>query len=112
MSLFSIRTGWMSKQLITNQLCFTAFRETNSGSGTIFWENYPEIILNGAAGFTFQNFKIGSVNIDKLNKGRKDELPSVAEEPGLFEVYRDSLGLVSENEADGGWVNTLKAGLV
>lgn len=69
--------------------------------------------LKWTAGFTFQNFKIGSVNIDKLNKGRKgDPLPSVSEEPGLFEVYRDSLGLVSENEADGGWVNTLKAGLV
>jgi outer membrane protein assembly factor BamA len=69
--------------------------------------------LKWTAGFTFQNFKIGSVNIDKLNKGRKgDPLPSVAEEPGLFEIYRDSLGLITENEADGGWINTLKAGLV
>jgi outer membrane protein assembly factor BamA len=68
--------------------------------------------LKWTAGFTFQNFKIGSVNIDKLNKGRKVKLPPVAEEPGLFEVYRDSLGLITANEADGGWVNTLKAGLV
>ena len=68
--------------------------------------------LKWTAGFTFQNFKIGSVNIDKLNKGRKVKLPTVAEEPGLFEVYRDSLGLITANEADGGWVNTLKAGLV
>jgi outer membrane protein assembly factor BamA len=68
--------------------------------------------LKWTAGFAFQNFSINSVNIDKLNKGRKDELPSVTEEPGLFELYRDSLGLISENEADGGWVNTLRAGLV
>lgn len=69
--------------------------------------------LKWTAGFTFQNFRVSSVNIDKLNKGRKNNpLPSVAEEPGLFELYRDSLALISANEADGGWVNTLKAGLV
>ena len=64
------------------------------------------------AGFTIQNFKISSVDIDRLNKGKdEDLLPSVSEEPGLFELYRDSLGLIDPNEADGGWVNTLKAGL-
>jgi outer membrane protein assembly factor BamA len=69
--------------------------------------------LKWTAGFTFQNFRISSVNIEKLNKGRKNNpLPSVAEEPGLFELYSDSLGLITANEADGGWVNTLKAGLV
>lgn len=68
--------------------------------------------LKWTAGFAFQNFGISSVNIDKLNKGRKDELPSVTEEPGLFELYRDSLGVIPENEADGGWVNTVRAGLV
>jgi len=68
--------------------------------------------LKWTAGFAFQNFGISSVNIDKLNKGRKDELPSVTEEPGLFELYRDSLGIIPQNEADGGWVNTFRAGLV
>ena len=69
--------------------------------------------LKWSAGFAFQNFKVRSVNIDKLNKGKKDDLiPSLAEVPGLFELYRDSLGLISENEANGGWVNTVKAGLV
>lgn len=63
------------------------------------------------AGFALQNFKISSVDIDRLNKGRDDLLPQVNEEPGLFELYRDSLGLISPNEADGGWVNTIKAGL-
>ena len=36
----------------------------------------------------------------------------VTEEPGLYEIYRDALGIFSANEADGGWVNTLKAGVV
>lgn len=69
--------------------------------------------LKWSAGFAFQKFDVKSVNIDKLNKGKdEDLLPSLADEPGLFELYRDSLGLISSNEADGGWVNTLKAGVV
>lgn len=69
--------------------------------------------LKWSAGFAFQKFDVNSVDIDKLNKGKdEDLLPSLSDEPGLFELYRDSLGLISANEADGGWVNTLKAGVV
>jgi outer membrane protein assembly factor BamA len=69
--------------------------------------------LRWSAGFSVQNFKISSVDIDKLNKGRRNnKLPPVSEVPGLFELYRDSLGLIPEDEAKGGWVNTLKAGIV
>ncbi|MDP4223028.1 MAG: BamA/TamA family outer membrane protein [Bacteroidota bacterium] len=69
--------------------------------------------LKWTAGFAFQNFRVRSVNIDKLNKGKEDNLlPSLTEQPGLFELYRDSLGLIPTNEQEGGWVNTLKAGLV
>lgn len=67
--------------------------------------------LKWSAGFAFQNFETSSVNIDKLNKGKKVKLPSVTEQPGLFERYQ-ALGLISANEADGGWVNTIKAGLM
>jgi outer membrane protein assembly factor BamA len=69
--------------------------------------------LKWSAGFAFQNFSAGSVNINKLNKGKEENpLPEVTVEPGLFELYRDSLELITANEADGGWVNTLKAGIV
>jgi outer membrane protein assembly factor BamA len=59
--------------------------------------------LKWSAGFSVQNFKISSVNVDKLKN---------AILPGLFELYRDSLGLIPQDEAKGGWVNTLKAGIV
>ncbi len=70
--------------------------------------------LKWGAGFAFQNFMLGSVDINKLNKGKdaEDLLPVVTEQPGLYEIYRDSLGIISSNEADGGWVNTLKAAVV
>jgi outer membrane protein assembly factor BamA len=62
------------------------------------------------AGFAFQNFDVGSVDIDKLNRGKNDKLPSVTDQPGLFERYR-ALGIIPDKEADGGWVNTVKVGL-
>jgi outer membrane protein assembly factor BamA len=67
--------------------------------------------IKWSAGFSLNKFFVGSVNIDKLNKGRDVKLPQVDVVPGLYELYRDSLGLISANEADGGWVNTLKVGL-
>ena len=65
------------------------------------------------AGLNFQNFKVGSVNIDKLNKGKSlaDKLPSTTEVPGLYELYRQ-WGIISAQEANGGFVPTFKAGLV
>ena len=67
--------------------------------------------LKWSAGFAFQNFENNSVDIDRINKGKDVKLPSVTDQPGLFERYQ-ALGLISSNEADGGWVNTIKAGIV
>jgi len=81
------------------------FRFKNDFQGRLAGEHFK-----WTAGFAFQNFNVGSVDIDKLNKGKDDKLPGIDEEPGLFERYQE-LGLISENEANGGWVNTLKAGI-
>jgi outer membrane protein assembly factor BamA len=69
--------------------------------------------MKWSAGFALNNFSVGSVNIEKLNKGRKSDnlLPSLDSIPGAFEIYQ-SLGLITPEEAKGGWVNTIKAGLV
>ena len=63
-----------------------------------------------STGLTLLNFKIGSVNIDKLNKGKneQDKLPDIK---GLYDNYID-WGIIPQNEADGGFVPTLKAGVV
>jgi hypothetical protein len=62
------------------------------------------------AGLNFLNFDIASVNLDKLNKGKDGDeiLPDV---DGLYEKYLD-WGIISPEEADGGFVPTFKAGLV
>lgn len=66
--------------------------------------------LNWAAGVNLLNFKVNSIDYEKLNKGKEgsDLLPEV---PGLFEKYQD-WGIISAEEADGGFVPTFKAGLV
>lgn len=65
--------------------------------------------LRWIGGFNLQNFKIASVDIEKLNKGKEDadKLPP---QEGLFEKYQH-WGIISEDEADGGFVPTLKAGV-
>lgn len=81
------------------------FRFKNDFEGKLTGEK-----LKWNAGFAFQSFMNGSVDTDKLNKGKDDKLPSVTDEPGLYERYQ-ALGLITENEADGGWANTVKLGL-
>ncbi|MCX6330639.1 MAG: BamA/TamA family outer membrane protein [Bacteroidia bacterium] len=66
--------------------------------------------IKWSAGFAFNNFTVSEVDVDRLNKGKKDKLPSNSEQPGLLKIYED-LMLISPNEANGGWVNTLKAGV-
>ncbi|MCK3685262.1 BamA/TamA family outer membrane protein [Maribellus sp. YY47] len=69
--------------------------------------------LKWVSGFNLLNFKLGLVDIDKLNKGKDgdDKLPSHSEEPGLYEKYQE-WGIISSEEANGGFVPTVKAGLV
>jgi hypothetical protein len=62
-----------------------------------------------SAGFSIQNFNISSVNINKLTK-RSDPLQPVSEMPGLYELYK-YWGILSPEEANGGMINTVKAGL-
>jgi hypothetical protein len=84
------------------------FRFKGDIQGKLSGENFRWI-----TGWNFQNFKVGSVNIEKLNKGKDDEdkLPTTAEQPGLFEKYQD-WGIICGNEVDGGFVPTFKGGIV
>ncbi len=60
------------------------------------------------AGFSLYQFKTGPVDIDRLNKG-KDPANMLPDTAGLYDRYVQ-WGIISEDEADGGWVNNLKAG--
>jgi hypothetical protein len=65
------------------------------------------------AGFNMLNFNISSVNIDKLNQNKSDadKLPSIQEQPGLYEKYID-WGVIPTNEANGGFVPVFRAGII
>jgi len=61
------------------------------------------------SGFETYNFSVGSVDIEKLNKGKEgDDL--LDDVPGLYDRYV-AWGLIEPDEANGGWVNYLKAGV-
>ncbi len=66
--------------------------------------------MRWVTGFNLQNFSIASVDVDRLNEGKEgdDVLP---EQNGLFERYQQ-WGIISPVEAEGGFIPTLKAGLV
>ncbi|HSL85717.1 MAG TPA: hypothetical protein VK861_02140, partial [Bacteroidales bacterium] len=80
------------------------FRFKNDFEGKLAGE---KLLWN--AGFAIQNFKIGSVDLEKLNKGKDDE-DKIPSDPGLYEWYQD-WGIIGNEEADGGMVTTIKAGL-
>jgi len=82
------------------------FRFKNDFQGKLSGEH-----LKWSAGLAFQNFDVNSVDIEKLNKNKDVLLPTVEEQPGLYEIYNE-LGIFSPEEVDGGWVNTLKAGIM
>lgn len=63
------------------------------------------------AGIGLYDFKIDSVDVNKLNKGKdeEDKLPYVG--GGLYQRYID-WGLIEDDEKNGGFVTYLKAGVV
>jgi len=62
------------------------------------------------AGFAFFNTQVGSVDIEKLNKG-KDEDKQLPDEPGLYDKYVD-WGIIKDEEKDGNTTTYLKGGLI
>ncbi len=103
--------GWMNEEdpLYMTRMFYrferNQFRFKNDFQGKLSGDN-----IKWSAGFAFQNFDIGSVDIEKLNKGKDVKLPSPDDMPGLFENYQ-TWNIIPADEAKGGWVNTLKAGI-
>jgi hypothetical protein len=63
----------------------------------------------GLVGFNLQSFNVATVDIDKMNKGKDDNLlPNVKT---LYDEYVD-WGVISEKEKNGGFVPLFKAGVV
>lgn len=64
------------------------------------------------AGLSIQHFSVGDVDLAKLNKGvdASDEEKYLPDVPLLFDYYKGA-GIISPEEADGGWVTGVKGGL-
>lgn len=66
--------------------------------------------LRWFAGIGFFDLKVGTVDIDRLNKG-KNESKQLPDTTLLYDEYV-SWGLINENEKNGGRVPSLKVGLI
>jgi outer membrane protein assembly factor BamA len=66
--------------------------------------------LRWFAGLSLFNIQTGTVNIDRLNKG-KDEDEKLPDTALLYDKYVE-WGIISEKEHDGGQTNFFKAGLI
>lgn len=66
--------------------------------------------INWAAGISLNEVQISTVDTTKLNKGKtgSEKLPSV---PTLYDHYIN-WGIIKEDEKNGGFLTTLKAGIV
>jgi len=65
--------------------------------------------LRWTFGMAHMNFKVASVDVDRLNKGKKDDLL-----PDTITLYDDYVryGLIGQKESNGGMLNMIKAGIV
>lgn len=63
----------------------------------------------GLFGFNLQNFSVSSVDIERLNKGKENNL--LPDTLTLYDQYVN-WGVISKEEADGGFIPLLKVGLV
>ena len=77
----------------------------NLWNNKLFWE----------AGYHFSYFKHGydgnALNLDKINKGKDESKVFPASEKPIFDLYRE-WGIISEEEAWGGYNSTLRLGLL
>ncbi len=69
--------------------------------------------IRGYAGLGFLNFRLNSVNVDKMNKGlpADKQLPSPDTVPGLYELYQ-KWGVITPAEAHGGKIGMIRLGLI
>ncbi|MDA3817838.1 MAG: BamA/TamA family outer membrane protein [Prolixibacteraceae bacterium] len=65
--------------------------------------------FRGLLGFNLQSYIIDEVDVDKMNEGKEEDEKLSYE--SLYNDYK-KWGVISEEEADGGFVPLLKAGLV
>jgi len=80
---------------------------------TDFQGDLPIKNFKWLAGAGFYSVKAGSVDIDRINKGKDaaDLLPQVDSVPGLYENYVN-WGIIPDNQKNGGNAIQLKLGLV
>ena len=83
-----------------NKLYFQADLRGSLGLDNLYW----------VAGLGYYHYTVGDLNFDKLNKGKSDDKKLPENVPSLYDLYCAN-GLISADEADGGNLGLVKAGI-
>ncbi len=69
--------------------------------------------IRAFSGLWMGNVKVGSVNIDRLNRNKPEDkkLPPHDSVPGLYDIYRQ-WGVIGDEEAEGGNVAMIRLGMI
>lgn len=73
----------------------------NLWENKLFWE----------AGYHLSHFKQDAIDLDKINKNKNESEMFPADEPTIFELYRQ-WGIIPDDVADGGTNSTIRLGLL
>ena len=106
-------SGWENDKLdstIYKTRMYYRYQRLLLRAGLDFGGHFFHSHLYWLAGFTFLKIDIAPVNIDRLNKGKKEnkKLPEV---PGLYDDYVN-WGVIGPKEKNGGINNFVKLGLI
>lgn len=82
------------------------FRLTADLQGNLYGKH-----LKWLAGLGVMNMKMDTVDLNSINKGKKDE-DKLSFAPTLYKKYIYDWGIISEEEKDGGSANFIKLGMI
>jgi len=100
-----------SKDLAANNRVFYKMSQKQFRFLADFKGKLPLDNLFWIASYNFENYKVGTVDFNKLNKGIDPADPDYLSGENLYSKYV-SLGLIGSEEKNGGILNAFKAGLV
>ncbi|HTX87741.1 MAG TPA: BamA/TamA family outer membrane protein [Bacteroidales bacterium] len=107
-----INKNWTDDQDTLNYLTRVFYRHERKvlRIGVDFTGKFLTEHLKWTAGASYMNFETGPVNVDLLNKGKKEDkkLPDTA---GLYDLYCN-WNILDQNERNGGMNNYLQLGLI
>ncbi len=111
-------SAWTDDELVNNSLSpdyrsrlFYAMKRHLFRFKNDFIGKFGDNNWNWNAGLSIQQFKPDVLDVDKFNKGKDPEDPKFLPDVTTLYEYYTGAGIISAEEADGGWITGIKGGI-